>query len=95
MARINAMWPERIDQAGITKRVVIRVHVRLDDGTGQWHYFGITEAESPRPHDETDPIFEYIYIQFPQAFDDLTNEDAEDALFTLGVRAGLTREGVL
>ncbi len=95
MARINALWPERIDKAGITKRVVIRVHVRLDDGTGAWHYFGITEAEAPKPHDESDPISEHTYVQFPQAFDDLTTEEANDALFTLGVRAGLTREGVL
>ncbi len=95
MTTLNAIWPIRIDNAGITKRVVIRVHVRLNDGSGAWHYFGVTEAESPLPDFVDDPVFEHIYVQFPQAFDDLPADDADDIMYELGVKAGLSREGVL
>ena len=89
---IEQMWTDGIEQAGVVRRVNYHCLVVFPDGSKQWHYFGSTPTEKPPTTD--DPISEHAYVQFPQAFDDLPGDEGSDAIYSLGLRAGLHREGV-
>ena len=68
----------------------------VDDLTGiqskLWLYFGTTIIE--KPPTTLDPVTVFPSVNFPSAFDDL-GADANDALYTIGLQAGLKLAGLV
>lgn len=93
---IPEMWTDKIEQVGTVRRVFFHALVDIyDDETGEtrreWHYFGTTPAQ--KPPTSADPVFQHTYVSFPQDFDQL-GQEANDAYYSLGIQAGLKREGL-
>lgn len=90
--RIHALFTDRIEAVGGVRRIYFHSFVTMDDHTERWLYFGTDPTDPGREPTTADPIYEYNYIQFPQAMDDVGVEGSA-ALFQIGMIAGYRREG--
>ena len=87
LAQVDQLFTDQIVEVGNVRRIYFHFHQ-----AGQWHYFGTTAAEAPPPN--ADPVNEYTYVQFPQAFDNLPIQDSQDVLLELAIIAVKQREGL-
>lgn len=90
--RIHALFTDEVEAIGNVRRVYYHSFVEMDDNTKRWLYFGTDPTDPGMEPTTDDPVYEYTYVQFPQAFDDVGVE-GEAALFQIGMISGYRREG--
>ena len=89
---IPEFYTDQIEAVGQVKRIYFYCRILFDDGHSEWHYFGT--LSSTHPPFTNDPVYEHIYVQFPQGLDDLNTWEAEDILYSAGRISGFKREGL-
>ena len=88
---IPMFFTDNIVEIGSVRRIYFHALIELDIGK-RWIYYGTNPADPGKEPNTLDPVFAYQYIAFPQDFDAL-GQEAEDAYFSLGLQAGLRKEG--
>lgn len=92
---IKALWTDKVEDAGVNVRVSFFVLIETSDDVLEWHYFGVTEAERPRPHNTDVPVTEHDYVQFPRDVGNLPDyKGAMDYWYQLSIIAGMNSAGV-
>lgn len=102
--RIEATFTDRVEAVGTVRRVYYRalyIFGNYDTITGdrqdgdiyEWHYFGTTLAEAPRPYHSEAPVTQNQYIAFPVDFEALDAAEVNGYYYELAYRAGLRKEG--
>ena len=85
-----------LEDTGVVLRAHFYMCVQLEDGMKEWHYFGVDPVEYPPfPPNDSAPVFEHTYVQFPQAFNDLPETEADPQIYGLALESGMNREGLL
>ena len=96
MASPIEFYTVQLEDTGVVLRAYFYMCVQFDDGSKEWHYFGVDPAEKPPfPPNDSAPVFEHTYVQFPQAFNDLPQDDADPQIYGIAMMAGMNREGLL
>ena len=92
---VSEFYTDQIEEVGQVKRIHFFCRIELEGGVQEWHYFGVdpTVKPPPPPFDSL-PVFEHIFVQFPQGLDDLTGEEVNDLLYGMGRTSGFRREGL-
>lgn len=102
--RTEAMFTDHVESVGTVRRVfyyALYVFGNYDTLTGdrlpgeeyEWHYFGTTPALKPPPFRLEAPVIQNVYISFPQDFDLLPLNWANQYYFDMAQMAGLWKEG--
>ena len=95
MASTVEFWTDALEDTGVVLRVYFHALVQEDNGDLVWHYWGTDPVEKPPTGIYFDlPIVEHEYVQFPQAFNDLPEDDANPQIYGLALMAGMNREGL-
>lgn len=103
--RIESTFTDRVESVGTVRRVyyfALYIFGNYDTVTGdrqdgniyEWHYFGTTPAQRPRPYHTEAPIFQNTYIAFPVDFEALEASEVNNYYYELAYRAGLRKEGL-
>ena len=96
MASPIEFYTVQLEDTGIVLRAYFYMCVQHDNGDKEWHYFCVDPAEKPPfPPNDDAPVFEHNYVQFPQAFSDLPEDDANLHIYRIAKLAGMNREGLL
>ena len=89
---IQELYTDSIQDQGANRRVFLHFLAIFDDGTKRWYYFGTLPTDPGKEPTTADPVTTSGFINFPADFS-LIGFEANDALFQLGVLAGLKRVG--
>ena len=95
--RIKEFWTGSIEDVGVSVRVSFFMLIqRQDNDELEWHYFGITEADRPRPSNTDVPFTEHSFVNFPSAMNDLPDmRNVMDPFYELAKHAGMNDAGVV
>lgn len=93
--RIDSFWTHQVEDTGVVRRIYFIMHVVKNNQDEEWHYFGVTEAQRAIP----DPglsgtVYEHPYIQLPTDFDEITIDELEPLLYSMGQMIGIRKEDI-
>jgi hypothetical protein len=87
------MYTDQLESVGNVRRVYMHFLARFDDDTKRWYYFGTLPTDPGKAPTTADPVTTSGFVAFPADFS-LIGQDANDALYDLGIKAGLKRLAV-
>ncbi len=92
--RVPELYTHSIVEVGNVRQIQFFMRAINHNGVSEWHYFGVTEAERPRPApNDTDDFNEYAQVLIPQDLSVLETEENEGLLYQLAIKVGPIREG--